>query len=277
MSLLKAVVFILSVVLTFEVLFVGGMAVNDINYIEPQQEVQAPSQEEPDHVQVLSPEPAEIPYPRPSSTPSLTPYNINKNHDIWHPQDPSIYITPDNEWVKHYASLLYIDYDGMIRYKNNQIPLVVDTKGNTISWTDKPFLNNYITDNEQFDFPPDADVWVMPEYYLANGMQDDCDGWMAAVTSIMLSGEISVLENGSFIKKTIPAKAVLGYMGGNRDGWTEYRVYGKTFLTTTALVNSGIDRTEQISTTQFMEKKLKTTASPVFEFNNKQFDKYNTW
>ncbi len=49
-----------------------------------------------------------------------------------------------------------------------------------------------------------------------------------------VSGEMSVKENGQFVRTVIPAKAVLGYMSGNRDGWSEYQVYGKTFLTTTS-------------------------------------------
>ncbi len=216
-------------------------------------------------------------YPKPSYMPLLRPYLIDRNHDIWHAQDPSSYITPDNAWVKYYASLLYIDYDGRIRYKNRSIPLVADTKGNVLYWTDEPFVNNYVSDDEQFNFPPNGDVWVMPDYYLTHGMRDDCDGWMVTVTSLMLSGEMSVRENGSFVKKIIPAKAVLGYMGGYRDGWTEYQVYGKTFLTTTSLASAGFDIAEKKSSTEFVEKSNKKTATPVFEFTDTHFGDYKTW
>lgn len=224
-----------------------------------------------------SPEPLfENTIPEPSYIPVMKPYEISKDNDIWHAQEPISYITPENEWVRYYASQLYIDYDGRIRYKDKSIPLLTDSKGNVILWTDEPFTNNYIPDNEQFNYPPNGDVWVTPDYYLANGMNDDCDGWMVAVTSMMLSGEMSVKENGQFMKKVIPAKAVLGYMGGYRDGWVEYNVYGKTFVSTTALTQYGIGN-EKISTTEFVEIKDKAGIKPVFEFTNNRFGKYYAW
>jgi hypothetical protein len=88
---------------------------------------------------------------------------------------------------------------------------------------------------------------------------------------------MSVKENGQFIKQVIPAKAVLGYINGNRDGWSEYQVYGKTLMTTTSLLNTGIDGTEKLTSTEFVEKKDKTTAKPVFEFTDKYFGNYKTW
>lgn len=216
-------------------------------------------------------------YPKPDYIPALKPYIIDKSHDIWHAADPVSYITPANDWVKFYASQLYIDYEGRIMYKKKPVPLLVDTKGNVLSWTDEQFINNYISDDLQFNHSPNADFWVQPEYYLTHGMKDDCDGWMVTVTSLMLSGEMSIRENGQFMKKVIPAKAVLGYMGGNRDGWSEYQVYGKIFLTTTSLVNTGIDGTEKLSSTEFVEKKDKTTAKPVFEFTDMNFGNYRAW
>ncbi|MDL5503128.1 MAG: hypothetical protein QSU88_07925, partial [Candidatus Methanoperedens sp.] len=95
------------------------------------------------------------------------------------------------------------------------------------------------------------------------------------VTSLMQSGEISVKENSSYIKKVIPSKAVLGYMGQYRDGWTEYKAYNKTFLTTTALMNAGFN--DKKSATEFIEKKDKLIAQPVFEFDNKHFGDYKAW
>ncbi|KCZ72814.1 hypothetical protein ANME2D_01249 [Candidatus Methanoperedens nitroreducens] len=274
MKLLTAVVLILFVVLSFKMVFTVEQ-IEDRSIESVRQEVFIPVQASvPDIVQTPTPLPTEAPDPEPDYVPAIRPYVINKDHDIWHAQYPSSYITPDNEWVRYYASLLYLDYDGRIRYKNRAVPLEVDTKGNIISWIDEPFVNNYISDNEQFQSLPDADMWVMPDYYLTNGMQDDCDGWMVAVTSLMLSGEMSIKENGQFIKKIIPAKAVLGYMNGYRDGWVEYQVYGKTFLTTTALINAGIDGTEKISSTEFAEKKDKERAAPVFEFTDSSFGEY---
>jgi hypothetical protein len=281
MNLFTASVLILSGIMTLGVMFEGGhsQAIEGANIIlpEPELPVMVASEASP---QVQDPEPAEIPdietqYPEPTFTPAMRSYQINKDHDIWHASDPASYITPDNEWVKYYASKLYIDYDGRLRYKNKPVPLRVDTKGNVLQWTDEPFINSYVSDDEQFNFPPNADVWVMPEYYLTHGMKDDCDGWMVTVTSMMQSGELSIKDNSSFTKTVIPSKAVLGYMGGYRDGWTEYKAYNKTFLTTTAIVNAGFN--EKKSATEFIEKKDKTTARPIFEIDNKHFGDYKAW
>jgi hypothetical protein len=276
MNLLNASVLILSGLLVLQVIFVGAQskAVEGANIVIPETEIPAMKAEIiPLHAIAL--EPMEVTYPEPTTTPTMRPYQINKDHDIWHASDPASYIEPDNEWVKYFASKLYIDYDGRLRYKNKTVPLRVDTKGNILQWTDEPFLNTYVSDNDQFHYPPNEDVWVMPQYYLTHGMKDDCDGWMVTVTSMMQSGELSIKENSSFVKKVIPSKAVLGYMGGYRDGWTEYKAYGKTYLTTTALVSPGFN--EKRSATEFIEKKDKTTARPVFEFDNKHFGNYKQW
>ncbi len=219
--------------------------------------------------------PAETPYPEPDYKPSLRSYQIDKNHDIWHAQDPASYITPENEWVRYYASQLYISQDGRIRYKDVKVPWVADKDGNIISWIGKPFLNNYISDDAQFDFPADSDMWVMPDYYLTHGMSDDCDGWAVTVASLLLSGELSVRQGDYFIKQIIPAKVVLGYVDGYRDAWVEYKVYNKTFYTTTALINSGPDGKGKISSTVFAERKNTTATRPVFEFTSKGFGEYH--
>ncbi|HWR26743.1 MAG TPA: hypothetical protein VN316_02590 [candidate division Zixibacteria bacterium] len=219
--------------------------------------------------------PVELSYPKPGQMPAQRSYQINKNHDIWHAEEPASYITPQNEWVKYYASLLYINYDGRIRYKYIKVPWLTDKDGNVISWINRPFLNNYVSDDVQFDHPPNSDMWVMPDYYLTNGMSDDCDGWAVTVASMLQSGELSVLQNQTFIKKIIPAKVVLGYVGGYRDAWVEYKAYDKDFFTSTSLVNSGLDGKEKISSTEFTERKNKASAIPVFEFTDKHFGEYN--
>lgn len=280
MNLLTRSVLILFVLVAIEIFFVNGQhqAAAEINKEPPGTSFAA--EKHAAELLIVSQKPVDDQpgmYPKPSYIPVLRSYIIDKTHDIWHAQDPVSYIGSDNEWVKYYASLLYIDDDGRIRYMNRPIPLIVDSEDNVLSWTDEPFVNNYISDNEQFHYPPNGDMWVMPDYYLTHGMQDDCDGWMVTVTSLMLSGEISIRENGTFVKKLVPAKAVLGYMAGNRDGWVEYQVYGKTFITTTSSVNTGIDGTERISATEFVEKKNKTTAKPVFEFNDSYFGNYKAW
>lgn len=280
MNLLTRSVLILSVLVAIEIFLVNGQyqanAEINVEPLAPSSTAEQPAAELP----IVSQKSVDYQpgiYPKPSFIPVLRPYIIDKTHDIWHAQDPVSYIASDNEWIKYYASLLYIDYDGRIRYKNRPTPLIANAEGVVLSWTEEPFVNKYISDNEQFHYPPNGDMWVMPDYYLTHGMQDDCDGWMITVTSLMLSGEISIRDNGTFVKKLVHAKAVLGYVAGNRDGWVEYQVYGKTFITTTSSVNTGIDGTEKISATEFVERKNKTTAKPVFEFTDSYFGNYKAW
>lgn len=86
----------------------------------------------------------EIPYPKPTSIPTLRPYDIDKSGDIWHAQDPSSYITPDNEWVKYYS----------VNPREVQI--------------------DYIPDNQNPDDNYADDYWQNPDYTLLT-MQGDCE------------------------------------------------------------------------------------------------------
>ena len=270
-NLLFTAVLTVSIIMVFGVLIGSGQESvdNEVSYpivqVEEENVIEAPQN-------LLF----ETPIMEPPYVPVMKPYEISKVGDIWHAQEPRSYITPENDWVRYYASRLYIDYDGRLRYKEKPIPLLSDTKGNVILWTDEPFMNNYIYDNDQFNYPPNGDVWVTPDYYLTHGMKDDCDGWMVTVTSLMLSGEISVRDNEQFVKKVIPVKAVLGYMDGFRDGWVEYQVYGTTFVSTTALAQYGI-KNEKIPITEFVDMKNKTGVKPVFEFTDNRFEKYYSW
>ncbi len=278
MNLLIVPVLILSGILVLGVMFVSArdQTAPEINVVPAIPDVTVP-------VQTVLPAstavsaPVETPYPAPSYTPPvIRSYSVNREHDIWHAEDPASYITPENAWVKYFASQLYIDYDGRVRYKDRPVPLRVDTKGNVLQWIDEPLINNY-----SFDIYGKVDKnnipWLMPDYYLTHGLTGVCSAWAVTVTSLMLSGEMSLKENGGFVKGFIPAKAVLGYMGSYRDGWVEYRAYGKIFLTTTGLVNAGIDGSEKRSATEFIEKNEKTTARPVFEFTDAHFGQYKEW
>ncbi len=219
-----------------------------------------------------TPSPTETPYPKPSYIPTLRPMDCyDKSHDIWHPCNPSSYITPDNEWVRYYASQLFVDYDGRIKYKNEKI--IYYTINGIDYHTYKPFLNNYVTLKEYFGYEvSNDDYWMMPDYYLYNGQRGICSGWMVAVTSMMLSGEISVWQGDKLVKQIIPAKAVLGYMEDKRDGWVEYQVYNKKFLTSTAREIETITG-NKMSQTWFLNEsdELFKLYKPVFEFTDKYF------
>lgn len=216
-------------------------------------------------------------YPKPDYIPSITQYKINKNNDIWFAENPTIYITPNNPWIKYYASQLYIDYDGSIKYKNEKI-LYLKEDGTVISSMEKLFMNNYITDDELYNFPANGDMWVMPEYFLTHGMKDDCDAWSVTITSLMLSGEMSIKDdknNNTFVKQKIPAKSVIGYMGNGRlrDVWTEYKVYDNTFITTTGFVIELGQKYTYTSFNKFEEYK----SDPLFEFDDRHLNKYIKW
>ncbi len=231
-------------------------------------------------IPVPTPTPAETPHPMPTYAPSLRAFEINTEHDIWHARDPSSYITPENEWVRYFASQLYLDYDGRLKYINQKVPLLRDKGGQIVLWTNETFANNYVYDWEQFGTGArgglaNDDYWINPDYYLAHGMKGDCEDWSLAVTSLMLSGEMSVWQDKKLIKQVIPAKTVLGYVGNLRDVWTEYRVYGKTWITNTARRTNPETGDERFSSTIFIEKD--TQFQPVFEFTNEYFGGYKRW
>lgn len=130
MNLLTASVLIFSGLLVLQVVFLGAQsrALEGANIVLPEPEIPLMT-EEIIALQTLAPEPMEITYPEPTSTPTMRPYQINKNNDIWHASDPASYIDPDDEWVKYSASKLYLDHDGRLRYKNKPVPKVMFFSG----------------------------------------------------------------------------------------------------------------------------------------------------
>lgn len=216
----------------------------------------------------------ETQYPKPIYIPSLKSYDIDKSGgDIWYAKDPSSYIIPENEWVKYYASQLFLDYDGSIKYKTEKIIQLVDENGNILQYTNKPFVNTYTFDYEQFGTGSPGslandDYWANVDYYLSHGLKGDCDEWANTVTSMMLSGEMSVWQDNKLMKQVIPAKAVLGYVGGIRDVWVEYQAYKRSWITSTSkTINPGSNLYQ--STTIFVEKN--NQFKPVFDYTDKYF------
>jgi len=214
-------------------------------------------------------------YPKPTNVPSLRQYNINKDSDrkIWSAQNPKSYIIPNDEWVRHVASQLYVEADGRIKYKNKPIPWVTSYKGNVVSWTDEPFSNNYVSDDELFNFPPNGDLWQNADYYLSHGMRGDCEDWSIAITSMMLSGDMSIKENGSYTRQVIPAKVVMGYSGGSKDAWTEYNIHGHRYISSTGTdFDQGVGK--DVSITTFHPISDWDTFVPMYQFTDKYFGSY---
>ncbi len=222
-------------------------------------------------ITVVLPIPTETPYPKPTSIPSMRAYDIDKTGDIWHAVNPSSYITPENEWVKYQASQLFLDEDGWIKYKDQKVIGFIDENG-TKYYVYKSFMNNYTPLKEFFGHElPNNDYWMMPDYYLYNGKRGICSAWAATVTSMMLSGEMSIVKEGKFFKQVIPAKAVMGYTkSGLRDAWVEYNLYNNTWITTTELLRYGLHNENEISATEFNLKK-DMVITPVFEFTDEYF------
>lgn len=246
----------------------------------PGQEINIPITEKPATSPIATPEvpttvtitPSEE--PKPDYIPTLRKYEINKDNDIWKAQDPSSYIEPDNEWVKYYADKLFVDTDGRIKYKNEEHAVVRYLDG-SVDYDNKLFENNYVTLRDYFGRDiANNDYWINADYYLYNGQRGICSSWMIAVTSMLLSGETSTKQDNKFIKQVIPAKAFLGYSGSNKDGWIEYEVYGKRFLSTTGLIKENPFFDDMVSYTVFgnvSEEYKNRHIIPVFEFTDKYF------
>ena len=238
----------------------------------------APSTEKTQTVGVPMPDviPPGVEYPKPELNVPLRKYDINKDdntYKIWRAQDPSSYITPNNEWVKYVASQLYIDENGRIRYKNKPIPYMVDINGSVLYWTDEHFFNNYVHDDELFNFPANADLWQNADYYLSHGMRGDCEDWSIAITSMMLSGEMSIKENNTYIRQVIPAKSVIGHSGTYADIWTQYTVYNRRYISSTGL-EFNPDVGKYVSVTTFHQEGEWDGFEPIYQFTDRSFEKY---
>ena len=226
---------------------------------------------------VITETPTSIPmYPKPDYTPGNREYTIMQRGDLIVALDPSSYVTPENVWVKWQASQLYINEDGQIKYKDTPVPYLVDQKGNVLLWTDDLFINEYSFDIYGSNLNRNNIPWLMPEYYITQNRTGVCSAWANTVSSLMLSGEMSVYQDGELKKQVIPAKTVVGYAGEQRDAWVEYKVYERVWRSSTGIIENPYG--EVTSVTTFAE--LKTVSSrlkPVFEFDNKHFGEYMEW
>ncbi len=223
----------------------------------------------------VTPPPIETPYPKPSYIPTMPPTDCqDKSNDIWHPCNPSSYIMPDNPWVKYYAAQLFIDTDGRIKYKGKKIISIVDERGNPLSYDYKAFTNNYDIGiyEEAYGWVDKNNVpWMMPDYYLTHEQRGVCSAWAVTVTSMMLSGEMSLWQGDKLVKQVIPAKVVLGYYNKEeRHSWVEYQAYNKSWITGTSLeTDTFLGIKKSYSYTYFIEKN--NDFKPVFEFTDKYF------
>lgn len=121
--------------------------------------------------------PSPVPQPTPDDIPTLRPYQINKEHDIWHAQDPSSYIIPSNEWVRYFA--------------------LEQQKYRAGEYSNYPQID-YIPDNIAYPLNIDKDIWQNPDYTLYIG-QGDCEdisiAWVSMHRSLghkamVVAGEI---------------------------------------------------------------------------------------
>ncbi len=142
--------------------------------------------------------PVSLNYTKPINVPNLRSYDIDKSNDIWHAKDPSSYITPDNEWVRYYAS----QYEKYIDGKESDYPQI-----------------EYIQDYE--------DYWQNADYTLYIG-KGDCEDAAIAWASIYRS----------LNHKTIIVAGYLWFNDGTpniRDFWCEwideYGVKNTKFMT----------------------------------------------
>lgn len=98
---------------------------------------------------------------------------LNRKNHILYPEDASSYITPENKVVSWYAENTVLTDEALL-WKGT---------GDAVEF-------KYRTDNDQFNNPPDGDLWQNPDYYLANGNMGDCEDFSIAFASILEAKEI---------------------------------------------------------------------------------------
>jgi len=98
--------------------------------------------------------------------PSLRQYSIDKSQDIWHADDPSSYIIPNNELIQYYA-------------KNNFDIQVI-----------------YRSDEYLYPDNTDKDVWQNADYTVFTGF-GDCEDIAITLTSLSIAkGDQAIVVGG---------------------------------------------------------------------------------
>lgn len=164
---------------------------------------------------------------------SLRPYQVDKSREFWMPDNPSSYIIPNNPIVQAYADRLYVDTDGSIRYKNEYQVWWTDVDGNDV-YKNKRFSNNYTYSFVQFgsgNMVAGGDNYypVNADYYLTHGLKGVCGDSAYALTSMLLSGNMSIIVNGSYVPMVVDSVVLVGYADKGRHAWVEYNVYGDVY------------------------------------------------
>jgi len=171
----------------------------------------------------ILPLPTEPPYPKPSYTPTLRKYEINKNDDIWHAQDPSSYITPNNEWVQYYAKKSLLNISITLNYKKDSDMYPDDI--NKDMWQNV----DYTAYMEQGDCEDLSMLWV--SMHIANGnkaivvggyLEDEQgkrirDFWYEYISEY---GHFTKVVSGSAI--TANYKLIPKYMFNDKITWRNY-------------------------------------------------------
>jgi len=148
----------------------------------------------------------------PDGFPSLRHQEIGDQRGFYMPNDPSSYITPDNEVVQGFANNLEVrDYPAAINIGGNNISGI-----KFMRFADgKPLMGKYFFDAEHLGH---TDYWQNPEHFLTTLGRGDCEDYALASNSLLEA-------------KGYDSVVVLGTMKGEGHAWTETIIDGKAYLT----------------------------------------------
>lgn len=161
---------------------------------------------------------------------------------------PQKYIMPNNEVVQYISSIMTVNEKGRL------------------NWEKCPFGqcgifgNNYISDDEQFDNPPNGDYWVNPDYYFLHGLRGDCEDSAFAVASVLEA-------------KGLRTKIVGGYTGNGhfRDWIVEYKINGTYYRYYGGIFYDVIDDGSAREEVGFKRRDIYVDFSPVLMFDKNTY------